>query len=111
MFEDKAFRDMMWSFDPTGATFYAALVKEFIDLEFNHLLLMLRRALQDSAKFHLGNPFAQLSHDAAWLSDHEPDVSPAVRPTAVSRPRFLGAAALERRLGGLPLDWAARHVG
>ena len=71
MFEDKAFRDMMWSFDPTGATFYAALVKEFIDLEFNHFLLMLGRALQDSAKFHRGNPFAQLSHDAAWLSNHE----------------------------------------
>ncbi len=29
----------------------------------------------------------------------------------VDRPRFLGAEGLERRLGGLPLDWAARHVG
>jgi hypothetical protein len=71
MFEDKSFRDMMWSFDPTGAIFYKELVKDFVDLEFNFFLLILGRALQDSAKFHCGNPFAQLSHDAAWLSNHQ----------------------------------------
>jgi hypothetical protein len=48
-------------------------------------------------------------------ADHQQHELPlAVRRTAVYRSRFLGAAGLERRLGGLPLDWAlwaARHVG
>jgi hypothetical protein len=55
--------------------FYKELVKDFVDLEFNFFLLILGRALQDSAKFHCGNPFAQLPHashgDAAWLSNHQ----------------------------------------
>ncbi len=37
---------MMRGYDPTGAVMYPSLMKDFVNLEFNLFLLLVRRALQ-----------------------------------------------------------------
>ena len=47
-------------------------------------------------------PLAQQGSTVEIRSRRSLPLALAVRPTAVCRPRFLGAAGLRRRLGGLP---------
>ena len=45
-FECPQYRAMMRGYDPTGAVMYPSLMKDFVNLEFNLFLLLVRRALQ-----------------------------------------------------------------
>ena len=62
---------MMRGYDPTGAVMYPSLMKDFVNLEFNLFLLLVRRALQACERLHGGNPFVQICHDAAWVRDEK----------------------------------------
>ena len=62
---------MMRGYDPTGAVMYPSLMKDFVNLEFNLFLLLVRRALQECERLHGGNPFVQICHDAAWVRDEK----------------------------------------
>jgi hypothetical protein len=70
-FECPQFRAMMRGYDPTGAVMYPSLMKDFVNLEFNLFLLLVRRALQACERLHGGNPFVQICHDAAWVRDEK----------------------------------------
>ncbi len=68
------FRDMMpvasESFDSTGAPIYLRLLKELIQLEFNFLVLLLQRALQESIKFfelQLESTVGTRSHSSSMI--------------------------------------------
>jgi hypothetical protein len=45
---------MMRGYDPTGAIMYISLMKDFVNLEFNLFLLLVRRALQACERLHGG---------------------------------------------------------
>jgi hypothetical protein len=48
------YRAMMRGYDPTGAGMYPSLMKDFVNLEFNLFLLLVRRALQAPFKVRSG---------------------------------------------------------